>query len=60
MPFHKSWWRSGRRKSSRKGLFGGTIASQDQIEALSDRIEAHKAVEDAAAEQELEQMLNQL
>lgn len=55
--FYRKFWN---RKSQQKGLFGGKIASHQEVKALSKKITNQEAAEMAAFEAEFDKKLKDL
>jgi len=61
MVISSKWWRHTRNTNkTKKGVFGGKILSQTEIEKLSKRIESHEETEFEQFEKEFDQKLNNL
>ncbi len=57
MPFFR--WHP-RPQKIRKSAFGGVVKSQEEVDALHEKIETHEELEAMQAERELEQQIKQL
>lgn len=57
--FKTSWYRGGKAKSN-KSAFGGTIASQEEVTALSKKIETKEAKEFEKFEADFDNQLKNL
>ena len=60
MVFSSKWWRHTRKTTKAKGVFGGKILSNEEINKLSERIETHEEAEFQQFEKEFDQKLNSL
>lgn len=56
--FRQSWYRAA--KKARRSAFGGTVATQDEVEALSQKIAQHEADELAEFEEGFDEQLKKL
>ncbi len=55
--FYKKFWRRG---SKNRGIFGGKIASQEEVRKLNKRIEAHEEAEMEEFEKDFDEQLKNL
>lgn len=55
MGFFPHFWKRHPRTEDRKSVFGGVVKSQEEVEALNQKILAHEEKETKQAEKELEQ-----
>ncbi len=55
--FYKQFWK---RKNTRKSAFGGTVKSQEEVNALSAKIKAHEKKEMEAFEEDFDEELKYL
>ncbi len=55
--FHKQFWK---RKNNKKSAFGGTVKSQEEVNALSAKIKAHEKKEMEAFEKDFDEQLKYL
>lgn len=58
--FFKTSWYRGAKAKKRASAFGGTVASQEEVEALNRKINNHEAQEFAEFEKHFDQQLKKL
>mgnify|MGYP000862489573 CR=1 FL=1 len=57
---NKKSWKKHYKSKNKKGLFGGKIRTQEEIQELNKKIDFHEAKQAEAAEDELDNALKDL